>query len=660
MTTVAQPVGRNFPRPKPVPPPSGAIPAPDPDTPWRFILGSTDITALVFTATWRHGDQQPNRVGQVSRPADGNLTLTMPEWWSPLNPHPRLPTYPGATLVITNRAGQTFFHGFSKGVLASSAPTSDGRPDVALMPIYGRLHRASGFNDGVFLKLPGGTPLITDVFRQISARADEAGDVEVLGSSGLRVHGPQLNAAGVLSSGRNLVNIMHAYNMLAVAEGGRIYDRPDGPITFETYKHRLNGATARRTWHISPRHAHLLDPERLVINVMSGESTELASTGTRTLLTIPPLPQRMTIPSGVRRSFEVSLHPASASALPQVAQEVAQSIKDYAASVNRFLGDVLDNAAPPTTALAIESIEPLREPADYTWDGPGRPDVEFDAHTIRIYFDNRNGSGQATAVLKQIRGNVAKPEGGQRIYSDNDASIGIYGKKSASYPSKIVQGFTAGSAGVLRQRADVQALLDRWVAVYSGVDGDGNPRPLYPVRVRYIPDTIEPIYPSDLVLLTWRSPWVDHCHDYPMWVDAVEWDIDSTGLATVNLLLSPTVSATLNPRYVRRPDEQDLEFQEVGFVPFVGLRRVGSTVPFLRTVGHTHFIHTVGFVPFVNLSTVSYVPFTVPTPPPWSAEAWSSFDSGRPTIPDDYVRVVRYINMDNADIAWGERSLHET
>ena len=600
--TTAQPIGFGFPRPGAVTAPSGPIPQAPAGYEPRFVLDGVDVTGLIFTASWRHGDQQPNRVGQVSRPADGTLFLNRPEFWSPLNPHPMVNTRPGATLTIKNAKGEYLFAGYSKGVVAASAPVAGGRPDVAVMPIYGHLQRIAEYNDGVFLKLAGGTPLITDVFRQISAHAEQAGPIGVLGDSPLRVHAPALNQAGVLSSGRNLVNILTAYEMLAKAEGGRIYDRPDGDIVFETRNHRLNADNALLKFGVSPAHAELLDPDRLIVNIMAGDSTSLQATGTQVLPTIEPMPQSITVPAGMARGIPVNLSPTAGETIPSGLTDKLQELGDWTKVI-------VDNASSPSDALIIENI--TLQPTDYTWSGSGPVTVDFDLHRITVVFDNTTGTTPQTATLKRIRGQVAKPVGGARLYARNSASVTQYGPKTARYPSNLVQG-SGGLRGARERNEFVQSKLDAWVEVYSGMDGAGKPRPLYPIKVRYYPETYQPIFPSDLALLTWVTPQVEHCRDYPMWVDAVSWEIDSDGRPTVELLLSPTVAATNNPRFAR-PTDRDYKVVAVLPIKRPAIREV-ARLSFVRSVARLPFMREVVTFPIVRWQRVASLSFVTPHP----------------------------------------------
>ena len=456
----------------------------------RFFLntgigsGEVELTHLVKSAQWRFGQRIVNRLGGVMRPADGVLVLDNRDGqFSTFNVTNEYIPLPSSRVRITYR-GETAFTGWTSGT--EEAINTAGE-DVANMRLYGSLQRLEDYGQGLFARLSG-VQTTDQVFRTVMQAAEERYQLQIDSPSGIRVYGSRINREGALGSGRRLASFQDALRMLALVEGGRIYDDSDGTIHFEGFAHRLGRSGRIKNITVDDVNnvtTHALDD--YVINVLESESGVLRSQGFKPLEFTKELPDTVIVPG--QSTFGI-------------VYEIADD-------------DI----------VLIENWEPLVRGDNYDYGIQGvTPDVEFTDTSITIIVNNPTNS-EVEFTLHSLRGEPFEPAVSSRLYLRSEASIARYGVKAAVYPAQLVENLP-----VLR------GYLERYLQDFDGINSDGTPTPPKSIDIRIrAPETTYEI--SDLVLVSYNTPWKVDTNAYPFWVEAVDYSMGTDGVLDVTLSL---------------------------------------------------------------------------------------------------------------------------
>ena len=526
----------------------------------RYYLGGMEITHLVKSANWRVGQQLPNRIGGVMRPADGHLLIDdLDGELNVFNPSGYDP-YPGATILIQDVLGRTLFTGYSAGALNTTPGVEEYTTTI---PIFSSLTFLAEYGEGFFARMDG-QPTVAQVLQRILSEMEYTGH-STIQDSGLKVHGFRLNRQGALGAGRSRASFLDACRLLAVLEGGYIYDDQDGRIWFESAARRFNQPD---NVHVINRvtRGKTLDTDRLVVNRIEGRADPYTTAGEQDLPFVESLPLKVLVPAQTL-NFEVEL-----------------------------------NIDPAFNYAFIESWSPLVRGTHYDWSltsvagVPVEPFLIGDETSCRILFANPTNESQE-AIIYKVRGEPFTRSFGARLAERDALSIKTYGPKTVQYPIDILVDQAAG-----RGRARF------WIEQYKGLR-DGNKEPIIPCEITVRnPDAHYRI--SDMVLLTWVTEGKEYVRDHPFWIDAVaysqvnELDLDVSltlrnagGLPTIERLPPVTSERLVGEVSVEVISEGQEEL--VGEVVLPAEHLVGEVVlPQFELVGEVSVIreHLVGEV----------------------------------------------------------------
>ena len=474
-----------------------------------------EFTHLVNSAEWTIGEQQPNRIGSLMRPSQGVILINDNGEFSLLNTNTTYNPHPGARVRIT-QGEELLFNGFSAGV--QMVETVAGDQYVTAMPIYSSMRRLAEFDEGFFQRLSG-TPYIHEALRVIIGNHKENILVDA-DESDVQIYATRLNRSGALGSNRQRAQFLDAMRILAVLEGGRIYDNRKGAVRFENFARRISyqGETKK----ITGFHTINTNPQdTLVVNVIEGSSSSVASSSLAPIEFTTPLPITFDVPPN-ESDFAVELY---------VKDDGIQFIESW---------DIAD--------------------IDYAHD------VQIEQYDlfIRIRFNNPTQS-VARATINQIRGEAFRLRLAERFYARSEPSITIYGPKAAVFPSEML----------VDQNA-MRARLNAFLQLFDGMTRDGGVNPLISLSV-IIPNPKEIYDISDLVLLDWITPLKQHAREYPFWVDSTKYTYASNRELSVELTLTDALISPITRSEVVLGNVSVFAPQEnlVGSVPVSGETLIG-------------------------------------------------------------------------------------
>lgn len=454
-----------------------------------------NISEFVMSANWTHGQLIPHRIGVVMQPAQGALVLDDTDGvFNTFNPAAGIDPHPGVPIEIwsgsARSSGDILFRGWTRGVVTT---ITDADVYVTALPIYSAQIRLSEIQEGFFLRVSGRqTP--STVF-QLALQNLEWSGGSLVQESTLPLISNYLSGQPALGSGRTLASFQALCRLLAVLEGSRIYDDRQGRMVFENFSSRqvVEGHRVHRISVDDPFAVTTLDPDQLVVNAILGESDNAVSAGVQDLEFTASLPQRFTIPPNTL---------------------------DW--------GLVLEIKDPDI--LFIESWSPLVDGTHFTWTytatgAVATPTFHTDSRSCRIVFPNPTNYTQQVQILR-IEGEPFKRSFNSLVIERDQRSIDLYGLKEVRYPA-----ITVGS------QAQVQARARYWLEQYAGVGPDGNRQPKRSVKLT-LREPEEEVYDiSDLVYLSWASPFKQFTEEWPFWIDEVKHDHSSEGVHTVELML---------------------------------------------------------------------------------------------------------------------------
>ena len=477
VTPVATPQGDSVPRPGDVTRIQAFIPDGTPQR-VRYYINDLEFTHLVRGGQWRYGQQQPNRIGGVMRPADGTVLINdLDGEFNVFNPSQYDP-YPGAEIRIeyTPPSGNTRveFLGISEGAINA---TPEAEEYTTVINFHGELQHLVEFGEGFFARVDG-QPTLAQVFFQILQEMEYDGSSFVQ-DSGLKVHGFRLNRQGALGTGRTRTDLMSAFRLLAVLEGSNIFDDDRG-LHFES-------ATTR---YVLPANTHVIDDvrrgktlaqDRLIVNRIEGSSDSYRTAGEQRISLVEPLPLRINIPPQTL-DFSITL-----------------------------------NVDPAANHAFIESWVPLRRGVHYDWTisriggVQAHPIFEGDEDKCRITFPNPSTESQQV-IIYYVEGEPFNRSFSARLAERDAQSITTYGPKTVQYPVDLLVDQDLG-----RGRAQF------WLEEYKGIDNDGNKAPLIAAEITVLnPEDRYRI--SDLAYVTWTGVNKQYTNNHPFWIDAVEYN----------------------------------------------------------------------------------------------------------------------------------------
>ena len=531
-----------IPRGKPVP--ATHYPQVDTRSNIRFEVHNglewVEFTHLVDSAEWTIGEQQPNRVGSVMRPAQGAITILDNGEFSVLNTNQTYNPHPGARVRIM-QDNELIFNGYSAGVQVGEAEQADQY--ISTMPIYSSMRRLAEFDEGFFQRLTG-TPYIHEAIQTIIGNHKEQIPTQ-LDRSKVQIYSARLNRSGALGSNRQQAQFLDALRTLAVLEGGRIYDNRTGVIRFENFERRLR---FQGTPKKADRHYLLTTnpQETLVVNVIQGSSQAVASSGVAPIEFTTPLPIEIDVPPG-EQAFGVELY---------VADEQIQFVESW------------------------DSI-------DVEYGGEVRTE-QFDTF-IRIIFSNPTNR-VLRAKINEVRGEAFRLRLAERFYARSEPSISIYGPKAAIFPSEMIV-----------DQGEMRARMSAFLHLYDGINREGGVNPIISLKMN-IRDPQQVYDISDLVLVDWITPLKQHARDYPFWVDATRYIYQNDSEMIVELTLTDALRPPI-PREERLlgniptvdPNAPvEVTLGEIGIIPEheigkIGIQNLLGTIDIAggeRPIGH--------------------------------------------------------------------------
>ena len=466
---------------------------------WAYMRGEwVNLSDWVQSASWRHGAFSPNRIGEVMTPAEGFLMLEDGDGlFSVLNPNTHIDPHPGVPVEIResfSRESALLFKGWSRGILNSGVKDP---PYVSVMPIYGPMARLAEFGEGFSSRLDG-QPTISDVFIRVLQEMEWT-DLSIVYPSDLRVHGFRLNREGALGSGRRRARFLDLCSLLAILEGGRIYDNRLGAIYFESFNVRRETPLIVKSLTADDIQLfQTLETDSRVVNIIEGEADSFRSEGEQPLTFV-----------GVSLPFDLIIPPQTEGW--GVSWTIDREDFEF-----------------------IESWAPLVRGTHYTWeihhiDGlDAEPRFIGDERGCKIIFPNPTNEPVNASILL-IEGEPFRKAFGQFLAERNGASIRRYGPKAVQYPLLTVVDQTAA-----------RARIQRWMKEYGGLREDGAAEPPLVIKVTLHEWRGAPWDVSDLVLVSYETLGKVHTNERPFWVEAVEHTINSEGEWDVILTLIST------------------------------------------------------------------------------------------------------------------------
>lgn len=501
------------PIPAPVIPPAPAAPVLNIDTSpsYHARMGGAwkDITPYVVAAQWKHGQRLPNQAGSLMRGAAGTLTLDNRDGeWSPYNPAAGFEPYPGVPVEIwsgnSRNSGNILFRGWSKGVSVSTPST---QRDIAQMTMISTLERLGQLRPDAFQRFTGLTST-SGAFSDLLLGAGLVTTDLVIHTGAVQLYGTRLSSSGQFGTGRTFGNLQDGLKLLALLEGGRIYDQRDGKLVFESLNspRRQQSVAAVRIAGDDVWHAEARDTDEGIINHVRGRRTQIRAQGVIDLPMVAPdgssgadaFPVTIAVGPRQRERLDFRLDPAGGTLF---IQSLEQPVKGTHWTVSP---DVTGATVTPSTAtnrVVLTCFNPDR------------------ARTVIFSILSIRGQGAgATSVTDFDPVEHAK-------------SVARYGRRAMVYPGDIVS-----PPG--RPRARAQDIVDR----HNGMMGDtDNPNPpkMMTVTLRN-PNRITWDI-STLVILEWKTADKTYLTSYPFWVDGVSHSVDLDGNHDIRLELYDAV-----------------------------------------------------------------------------------------------------------------------
>ena len=497
-----------------------------------------NIGHYIVEATWRVGEQQPNRIGGMMRPSEATLLLHNDYGqFSQFVYNGAITPFPGAPMQIWSGpqrgAGQLHFNGTTTGP-QSAADIDPAADDRAVLPALGRLGWLALYEDGVYLLTDGNiTP--TQAFQRVMRNVGQ-NSFGIDGESTLQLSGTRLNS-GRLRQGRGTANLREVLQLLGELEGGWIYDNRFGvPIMqsftsreVEPHEDRIKGIGAEGEPKIQ-RYIELA-PDRLIINQLGMRSDPFVSQGIRPL-NIPDMPRRLVVPPHTD-DWEYHLYPdlrisSSDELYAHVEYVHSWGPIDWTYSIGQYAGQAVT------------------------------PQFVGDDRKLIVRVSNPTNTPQ-TLIVNEVSGNLFRRQFSERLGLRNIASVNLYGPKPVNYPSDLV---------VEESRDQLRARAEYWLARYSGLSDDSFHDPIRTVRIRTQYAEGIPWEVDDLILLTHQTHTGQALHDKaPFWVDGAEYHWSSA----TNVI---TATLTLRQAWLRRTNWAERQVFEASYFEPIAERQV--------------------------------------------------------------------------------------
>lgn len=245
-----------------------------------------DLTPDMHDASWRWGSRPKTEIGHVADPFSGHVTLKNTHGkYNPINPPAPIDPDPGVEVWLYRRNPDggspiLLFSAWSRGFTTTEVV---GFPETITIPLEGALARIATRNSELFARVDDN--LYTG---QIMARfLDNVGwkggrDID---RGNVLLNWRHVNAEGFAVGGsRQFQDTLAAFNLLAQAETGRVYDDNKRNIIFDDSQYRESPRlryTIRRgptTGGVSYQRADYLDSTDSIINFIEPQSGELQLT----------------------------------------------------------------------------------------------------------------------------------------------------------------------------------------------------------------------------------------------------------------------------------------------------------------------------------------------------------------------------------------------
>ena len=216
--------------------------------------------------------------------------------------------------------------------------------------------------------------------------------------SRVRVTASRLNRSGTIGSSRKRSSFLQACRMIAVLEGGRVYDDRQGRLRFESFEHRQQPTPvpAQRKYlnRDQVRSLKSLDADKLVVNIIEEEQDSFVTRGEQPVTFIEAeLPLNVSVPGN--SSYELAL------------------------TANLDEGNFIQSWGSVTHTLGNNVSVVIRG----------------DDTSCQLIVYNRN-AGTANGIISQVQADIFKQGFGARLAERNAPSIEQYGPKAAQYPLK--------------------------------------------------------------------------------------------------------------------------------------------------------------------------------------------------------------------------------
>ena len=476
-----------------------------------------NITGYVLMAQWQHGSRERTQTGSLKQPAKGVLTLDNRNGvWSIYNPAANFTPIAGVPVEVwsgvSRNDGDILFKGWSGGVQMT---TPRGQQDVALMALQGPLTRLSTIRGEVFERFTGRIR-IDDAFREIMLSAGLAlADMRIFTAS-TDVYGTRLSRSSQFGAGRNYANLQDGLKLLALLEGGRIYDDRRGLMTFES----INGPRRMQaTDAVAIAAEDILDAEsgnsdEGIINYVTGQFSQARAEGVEPIPLIAPNNQRGT-------AFTLRIYIG--------AGQTHQTVWRLDASGS---ADWIQQLIPMATPADYETYYAATGTAPADWAANITITTTSDGQAVTLRIVNNDAARPVGVLLKQMRGLVFGVRNqGRFAPATNAASIRQYGRRPMIFPGETI----AVPGRVEGRAADI-------VARHNGMDARGlNPEPIKTMRLtmrnpaRVVWDI------SQLVTVSWRTADAEYLRGYPFWIESSEHRLDIQGNHDIMLELYDAV-----------------------------------------------------------------------------------------------------------------------
>ena len=462
-----------------------------------------NITAYISGIDVQQGGRQPNRVGGIEQAAQGLLHIADDAGaFDPINPKRVLGPSAGCRIEVYrgSRRGDAralLFTGYTRGAQAVITPQAEY---INVMPLYGELQRAAEIGEGVFARLNGHLTC-AEAFTLLLDNAEVPRSQQRADRSDITILASLLNRTTALGQNRQRANLMGALNLVAQAEGGRVYDNRRGEIVFTSrtgYGQREYRATHTiAADEISQRRD--LDPSTTVVNIIEGRADAFTSDGQfnrHTRFAEGMLPEERFIP-----------------ALAEVVMP---------------LTPVQSDGTPFPPGWFIESVEQPQFGFEVKGNIGFARELRAEVIDNQIVIRTRNVRRRTVPIqVDYLTFEIFSPAYRDRIAVRSQASIDLYGPRSAIYPYYLL--------------TDHDSAANRaagWLEKYKGViDGYRGARPIR-AMILTLPDWNGALFDiDDVCVVTHRTRFKDAFRNKPFWVRGVRHIADNLGSWDIELTL---------------------------------------------------------------------------------------------------------------------------